>query len=152
MRRVVSVDVTGQIVFHVVVIVSVFILFVGHNQPGGGFVGGLLFAAAVALRYVTGGIDEVRSMFRFKPWTILGSGLLLSATVAATPLLRGDAVLENAYRAFDVPVLGKVSLTSALLFDLGVYLVVVGMVLMVFEAFGEDLPAEPPLADGEVDE
>lgn len=151
MRRVVPVDVTGQIVFHVVVMVSVFVLFVGHNQPGGGFVGGLLFAAAVAIRYVTGGIDEVRALFRFKPWTILGSGLMLAAVVAAVPLLRGDALLENAYRAVDVPVVGKVSLTSALLFDLGVYLVVVGMVLMVFEAFGEDLPVESGAEDEAVD-
>jgi multicomponent Na+:H+ antiporter subunit A len=144
MKRIVAIDVTGQLVFHVVVIVSVFILFVGHNQPGGGFVGGLLFAAAVALRYVTGGIDEVRSMFRFKPWTVLGSGLLLAAGVAATPLIFGDALEETAYRSFDVPVIGKVSISSALPFDIGVYLVVVGLVLMVIEAFGEDLPAETP--------
>jgi len=142
-KRIVAIDVTGQLVFHVVVIVSVFILFVGHNQPGGGFVGGLLFAAAVALRYVTGGIDGVRSLFRFKPWTVLGTGLLLSSCVAATPLLFGDALEETAYRSFEVPVLGKVSVSSSLLFDLGVYLVVVGMVLMVIEAFGEDLPNEP---------
>ena len=144
MKRIIAIDVTGQLVFHVVVIVSVFILFVGHNQPGGGFVGGLLFAAAVALRYVTGGIDEVRSFFRFKPWTVLGTGLLLSSCVAAAPLLFGDALEETAYRSFDVPVLGKVSISSSLPFDMGVYLVVVGLVLMVIEAFGEDLPAEAP--------
>ena len=144
MRRIVAIDVTGQLVFHVVVIVSVFVLFVGHNQPGGGFVGGLLFAAAVALRYVTGGIDDVRSLFRFKPWTVLGSGLLLAASVAAAPLIVGGSLVETAYRSVDVPVLGKVSISSALPFDLGVYLVVVGVVLMVIEAFGEDLPTEPP--------
>jgi multisubunit Na+/H+ antiporter MnhB subunit len=143
-RRIVAIDVTGQLVFHVVVVVSVFVLFVGHNQPGGGFVGGLLFSAAVGLRYVSGGIDEVRALFRFRPWTVLGSGLLLASVVAAFPLIFGDALEETAYGSFDVPVLGKVSLSSALLFDLGVYLVVVGVVLMVIEAFGEDLPVDAP--------
>jgi multicomponent Na+:H+ antiporter subunit A len=143
-KRIVTVDVAGQVVFHVVVVVSVFVLFVGHNQPGGGFVGGLLFGAAVALRYVTGGIDEVRSLFRFKPWTALGSGLLIASAVAAAPLLVGHDLEETSYRSVHLPVFGKVGLSSALVFDLGVYLVVVGVVLMVIEAFGEDLPAEPP--------
>lgn len=142
MRRVVAVDVTGQLVFHVVVLVSLFVLFVGHNQPGGGFVGGLLFSAALALRYVTGGIEEVRSLFRFKPWTILGTGLLLAATVAVIPLFGGGSIVENGYRSVELPLFGKVGFGSALLFDLGVYLVVVGVVLMVLEAFGEDLPPE----------
>jgi multicomponent Na+:H+ antiporter subunit A len=147
-KRIVSIDVAGQLVFHVVVVVSVFVLFVGHNQPGGGFVGGLLFSAAVALRYVTGGIDEVRSLFRFKPWTVLGCGLLLASAVAAAPLVVGHPLERTAYRSVHLPVFGKVGLSSALVFDLGVYLVVVGVVLMVIEAFGEDLPPEPP---GEVD-
>lgn len=151
MKRGVSVDVTGQLVFHVVVLVSLFVLFVGHNQPGGGFVGGLLFSAAVALRYVTGGIEEVRSLFRFKPWTILGTGLLLAATVAVIPLFAGGSIVENAYRSVELPVFGKVGLGSALLFDLGVYLVVVGVVLMVLEAFGEEPPpaAGSPVARGD---
>ena len=64
---------------------SLYLLFVGHNQPGGGFVGGIVAGAAVALRYVAGGIDDVRSLSRARPWTVLGAGLLVSAVTAAVP-------------------------------------------------------------------
>jgi multicomponent Na+:H+ antiporter subunit A len=120
---------------------SLWLLFAGHNQPGGGFVGGLLAGAAITLRYVAGGVDEVRLHSRFRPWTVLGAGLLVATVTATIPLLLGRSVLEVGYHSVDLPGLGNVALSSALVFDAGVYLAVVGMVLMVFEAFGDD-PAE----------
>ena len=67
---------------------SVYLLFAGHNQPGGGFVGGIVAGAAIALRYVAGGIDEVRDLSRVRPWTMLGAGLCWSSAIAAImPLL-----------------------------------------------------------------
>jgi multisubunit Na+/H+ antiporter MnhB subunit len=128
------------VIFPFVMIASLWLLFAGHNQPGGGFAGGLLGGAAIALRYIAGGIDEVRRHSRFRPWTVLGAGLLLSAATASAPLLFGDDVLEAGYRKVDVPVLGSLSLSSALAFDVGVYVLVIGLVLMIFEAFGD-----PPL-------
>src|SRR5690606_22668788 len=89
-----------------------------------------------------GGIDEVRSISRARPWTVLGLGLLLAIGTAFTPLLFGDPVLSSAYRSVDVPLVGSVSLTSVLVFDLGVYLAVVGLALMMFESFGDDPIAE----------
>jgi len=145
MRRLVVLDVSVRLIFHVVLITSVYLLLAGHNQPGGGFVGGLLVGAAIAMRYAAGGIEEVRSISRFTPWTILGTGLLVAAVTAGVPLLFGDSVLEGAIATLDVPVLGEVKVTSALAFDAGVYLLVVGLVLMVFEAFGDD----PRLDQGE---
>jgi multicomponent Na+:H+ antiporter subunit A len=132
--------------------VSIFLLVAGHNDPGGGFVGGLVAGAAVALRYVAGGLDDVRRMVRSRPWSILGAGVVLAALTATVPVLFGHPVLENAVWHLDVPFLGELSLTSALFFDTGVYLVVVGLVFMVFEAFGGDsrpVPDEGPSADGE---
>jgi multicomponent Na+:H+ antiporter subunit A len=136
--RVVFLDVSAQIIFHAVLIGALWLLFAGHNQPGGGFVAGLLAGSAISLRYLAGGIDEVRALSRFAPWTVLGSGLLVSATTAFVPVVLGRPVLDVAYRVVDLPVVGPVSLSSALVFDVGVFLVVVGMVLMVFEAFGEE--------------
>jgi len=130
-----------QIMFFAVLVVSVWLLFAGHNEPGGGFVGGLLAGSAITLRYIAGGMREVREQTRFRPWTVLGTGLLISAVTAAAPLLTGGDVLDVASHAITVPLLGTVHLSSALLFDIGVYITVVGMVLMAFEAFGED-PAE----------
>jgi multicomponent Na+:H+ antiporter subunit A len=139
--RLVFVDVMVQVMFFAVLVVSVWLLFAGHNEPGGGFVGGLLAGSAITLRYIAGGMREVREQTRFRPWTVLGAGLLISAATAAAPLLTGGDVLDVASHGITVPLMGSVNLSSALLFDIGVYITVVGMVLMAFEAFGED-PAE----------
>jgi multicomponent Na+:H+ antiporter subunit A len=138
--RLVFVDVMLQIVFYAILVGSLWLLFAGHNQPGGGFVGGLLVGAAIALRYIAGGIDEVRALSRFRPWTVLGSGLLVAGATAVAPLFAGDALLSVASRSLHLPLLGHPKVSSALVFDIGVYVTVIGMVLMVFEAFGE--PAE----------
>jgi multicomponent Na+:H+ antiporter subunit A len=143
-KRIVFVDVPVQVVFHVVMMASVWLLFAGHNQPGGGFVGGLLAGSAITLNYIAGGITEVRARSRFRPWTVLGAGLLLATAMATFPLLSGGAVLDVASRSVVMPLLGTVNLSSALAFDAGVYLAVVGMVLMAFEAFGDVAPSEAP--------
>jgi multicomponent Na+:H+ antiporter subunit A len=132
------VDVSVRVVFHVVLMTSLWLLFAGHNQPGGGFVGGLLAGSAITLRFIAGGIDEVRGRSRFRPWTVLGAGLLLAASTATVPLLAGGQVLEVGFASLDLPVIGAIKVSSALVFDTGVYIAVVGMVLMAFEAFGED--------------
>jgi multicomponent Na+:H+ antiporter subunit A len=116
---------------------SLWLLFAGHNQPGGGFVAGLLAGSAITLRYIAGGVSEIRSRTRFKPWTVLGAGLLLAAAVAAFPIVTGGSVLDVASGSLSVPFVGDVTVSSALAFDVGVYLTVVGMVLMAFEAFGD---------------
>jgi multicomponent Na+:H+ antiporter subunit A len=140
-RRLPFVDVSVRLVFHVVLMISLWLLFVGHNQPGGGFVGGLLAGSAITLRYIAGGIEEVRRRSRFRPWTVLGAGLLVAVGTATIPLLVGGSVLEVGHATLDLPAIGEMKLSSALLFDAGVYIAVVGMVLMAFEAFGDE-PAE----------
>jgi len=142
-KRVVFVDVSVRLIFHLVLAASLWLLFAGHNQPGGGFVGGLLAGSAITLRYVAGGIDEVRGRSRFKPWTVLGTGLLLASVTEIVPALAGGSPLDVASTSVDLPLIGHTTLSSALIFDTGVYLVVVGIVLMAFEAFGDE-PAEAP--------
>lgn len=141
MTRLVTLDVSVRIVFAAVMVGSLWLLFAGHNQPGGGFVGGIVAGAAIALRYVAGGIADVRQLSRSRPWIVLGFGLLVSVLVAIAPLFVGGAVLESASASLDVPVLGTIKLTSALVFDIGVYFAVIGLALMVFESFGDDAPA-----------
>ncbi|HEY1117933.1 MAG TPA: MnhB domain-containing protein, partial [Acidimicrobiales bacterium] len=91
---------------------------------------------------VAGGMDDVRRLTRFKPWTILGAGLTTAVVTAIVPLLSGDPVLSTAKLEADWPLFGHLKVTSALAFDIGVYLLVVGLVLMVFEAFGDDAVPE----------
>jgi multisubunit Na+/H+ antiporter MnhB subunit len=136
-----TIDLIGpsvQVIFHAVVLASVYLLVAGHNHPGGGFVGGLVASAGIAVRYITGGIGSVRRLVRLRPWTILGAGLLIAGVTAAAPLLVGRPVLSSAKWAGELPGFGPVTVSSVLAFDLGVYLVVVGLTLMVFEAFGDD--------------
>lgn len=142
MRRLLILDTSMRVLYPSIMVLSLYFLFSGHNQPGGGFVGGLAAGAAISLRYVAGGVGAVRSAFRAQPWTILGGGLTVSAATAVVPLVLGHAVLEHAKFERDVPLLGHVKVTSALPFDVGVYLIVIGIVLMVFEAFGDDLDEE----------
>ncbi len=135
-------DVSVRLLYPSIIVLSLYFLFAGHNQPGGGFVGGLTAAGAISLRYVNGGVDAVRRSFRLEPWTILGSGLALSVGTAIFPMLLGGAILEHGTLKMHPPLLGEVKATSALPFDLGVYAIVIGLVLMIFEAFGDDLDAE----------
>ena len=141
-----TIDLIGPsmpVIYLAVLMASVYLLVAGHNQPGGGFVGGLVAGAGVTVRYITGGIDEVRSLASVRPWTILGTGLLVASVTATLPLLSGDEPLNAAQWEFDVPVFGHLKLSSTLAFDAGVYMVVVGLVLMVFEAFGDDYGPPP---------
>ena len=141
MNRAVIVDVSVRLIFPALIVGSLYLLLAGHNQPGGGFVGGIVAGAAVTLRYVAGGVDEVRGLTRARPWTVLGAGLLLAVVTALAPLAFGDAVLRSYEADLDLPVLGRLKVSTSLVFDVGVYLVVLGLVLMVFESFGDDPPA-----------
>lgn len=152
MRRSRIVDTTARLVFHSALVLSVYLVFAGHNQPGGGFVGGLVAGAAITLHFVAGGMAEVRALMPVPPWTVVGTGLLVAVTTAVVPLVVGGAVLESGVAELDLPGLGTTKLTSVLVFDIGVYGVVVGLVAMVLEGFGddpvpEDLLPEDPLPE-----
>jgi multicomponent Na+:H+ antiporter subunit A len=138
MDRLPLLDLFTQLLFGSILVLATYFLFAGHNQPGGGFVGGLTAGAAISLRYVAGGTAAVRASVPAKPWSILGGGLLIAVTTAIVPLATGNSVLEHAAFDRDLPVLGAVKVTSALPFDIGVFLVVVGLVLMAYEAFGDE--------------
>jgi multicomponent Na+:H+ antiporter subunit A len=129
---------SARMLYASILVLSLYFLFAGHNQPGGGFVGGLTAGAAISLRYVAGGVASVRSAVRVPPWTVLGGGLLIAASTAIAPLLTGGAVLEHSAFERSFPLLGTVKATTALPFDVGVYLVVVGLILMAYEAFGDE--------------
>jgi multisubunit Na+/H+ antiporter MnhB subunit len=137
-KRSVIVDVTARLILPSALLFALHLLLVGHDRPGGGFVGGLVAGAAVAAIFVAGGIDDVRTVVPVRPWTILGGGLILGAVPAVLPALFGDPVLYKWATEVSLPVLGDFKLSSVLVFDIGVSLVVVGLVFMVFEAFGEE--------------
>lgn len=143
MRRSVIFDSTLRLVFDGAMVLSVYLLFRGHDHPGGGFVGGLVAGAAVALWFVAGGFDEVARVLPVKAWTLLSAGLVLVTGTALAPLAFGRPVLDQPVGSWDLPGIGPLTVAGATVFDAGVYLVVVGLVAMVFEGLGDD-PVDDP--------
>lgn len=131
-------DTTMRLAFDAALVLSVYLLFAGHNQPGGGFIGGLVAAAAFALRYIASGLDDILDAVRVRPWLFLSTGLALASGTAIWPLLADSAPLDQRALEWTIPLLGDVKLTTATIFDTGVYLIVVGLVLMTFEGLGDD--------------
>jgi multicomponent Na+:H+ antiporter subunit A len=150
MRHSLILDATVRFIFDGAIVLSIYLLFAGHNQPGGGFVGGLIAASAVALRYIAGGLDEVRDMLWVPPWTFVAAGLALASGSAIAPMLFGDPPLDQFVFEWHPPVLGDVKLATAIVFDAGVYLIVVGLALMIFVGLGDEPDSEvgPELPDG----
>lgn len=135
--RMLILDTSVKILYPSILVLAMYFLFAGHNRPGGGFVSGLMVGAALSLRFVSGGAEAVRSTFRLSSHMILGMGLAISATTALFPVLLGGSILEHGELEFDFPIFHHVKLTSTFAFDLGVDLVVVGLILMAFAAFGD---------------
>ncbi|WNG93365.1 Na+/H+ antiporter subunit A [Mycobacterium sp. ITM-2016-00318] len=129
-------EVATRMIFPLIMVLSAYFFFAGHNTPGGGFAGGLTAGLALVLRYLAGGRYELGETLPLDAGKILGVGLGLSAGTAVASLLLGAPVLSSAVLQFDIPALGTVKLVTALFFDLGVYLIVVGLVLDVLRSLG----------------
>jgi multicomponent Na+:H+ antiporter subunit A len=117
----------------------VFLLFAGHNAPGGGFAAGLVVGTALIVRYLAGGRYELGEAAPVHPGLLLGSGLFLSAGVGLVALLGGGEVLQSWIVDIHVPVIGTVHLVTSLFFDVGVFLVVIGLVLDVLRSLGAEI-------------
>lgn len=145
LRQSLVLEVCVRLTFHAVLATSLFFLFAGHNSPGGGFVGGLVAGCAFVLRYLAGGRFAAGAV-RLRAETVLGAGLLTASAAVVAPWLAGGQALQSGYTALEVPVLGYVPLASVLVFDSGVFLIVVGIVLMILTSLG----AQPHTALGEL--
>ena len=134
-------DVGIRTVFHTVLIFGVFLLFAGHNAPGGGFIGGLVAAAAFVLRFVADPEGRSGRPLPFHPTTLLGGGVALAVLTGAASWLVGGELLESGKATLHAPLLGAVKVTSALPFDIGVFLVVVGLVGTILTTLGTEREA-----------
>lgn len=135
-------EVATRIIFPLIMVLSAYLFFAGHNTPGGGFAGGLTAGLALVLRYLAGGRYELGETLPLDAGKVLGTGLALSAGTALASLFLGAPVLSSAVLHLDVPVLGDIKLVTALFFDLGVYLIVVGLVLDILRSLGARVDVE----------
>jgi multicomponent Na+:H+ antiporter subunit A len=141
-RRSLLFEVITRVVFHAMVVFALFLLFRGHSSPGGGFAAGLVVGLALAVRYLAGGRYGLGEALPVHPGLILGTGLFLSAGVGLGSLLAGQHAIESFLVDLHLPVFGDVHLVTSLFFDLGVFLVVVGLVLDVLRSLGAEVDVQ----------
>ncbi len=150
-NRSILVEVLIRLLFHPAIIVSVYLLFAGHNEPGGGFAGGLLAGLALVARYLAGGRYELGEAAPIDPGKILGLGIILAVGTATASLFFGGLPLESAYFSTELPVLGSVSFGTSTIFDVGVYLVVIGLVYDILRSLGSEIDRQSETDGAEPD-
>lgn len=118
----------GSLLFFLINIFSVYLLVRGHNLPGGGFVGGLGSALSLIMLSLAFGVERTQRILRVDPVRLAIAGLMLAVCVALLPLVFGEPLLRHFYLSFDrLPLFGRLEVGTPLLFDIGVFLVVVGV-------------------------
>lgn len=117
-------------------IFSIFLFLRGHNHPGGGFVGGLTAAAAYALFAISNGVDNTKKLLGFDSIRLISAGLLLAFISGVIGIAYGKSFLTGIWWNSELPVVGKVG--TPLLFDLGVYLLVLGIVVKIIFSLAEE--------------
>ncbi|MFT4109379.1 Na+/H+ antiporter subunit A [Propionicimonas sp.] len=148
-------EVVTRLLFPVMIVVSVYLLVAGHNLPGGGFAGGLVAGTALLVRYLAGGGQELDEAMPVPAGVLIGSGLVLSVLTAISPLAFGGVIFQSYEVHLHVPgwdalatpwgtwtLLGDIHLVSSTAFDIGVYLVVLGMMLDLGRSLGSGIDAQ----------
>ncbi|KPL84031.1 monovalent cation/H+ antiporter subunit B [Thermanaerothrix daxensis] len=118
------------------IVFSVFLLLRGHNEIGGGFVGGLVASVAVVLYMIAEGVQAARDLLKIEPRLLIATGLLIALSSAVFAWVVNRPFMTGLWWKYPLPVLGKVG--TPLLFDVGVYLAVMGTTLMILFTLAED--------------
>lgn len=135
-RRSIIFEVVARLMFPVLIVFGIYLLLAGHNNPGGGFAAGMVTGLALMVRYLAGGRYELDEAAPIDAGVLMGTGLFLAAASGLAPLAFGGVVLQSAQVDLAVPLLGEVHLVTSTFFDIGVYLVVVGLVLDLLRTLG----------------
>lgn len=135
--------VTEGVLTPAVLVFSGYLLFAGHHDAGGGFAAGLVAGIAFALRYVAGGARELVSAAPTGASRLLGAGLLLATLTGIGGLFAGANLLQHRLLRVDVPLIGHIEFPTSLLFGIGVYILVLGLVLTLLKTLGVRLGSDP---------
>jgi multicomponent K+:H+ antiporter subunit A len=145
----------ARVALPLALLLAVFLLLRGHDLPGGGFAAGVLAAVALYLQRVARGRTWADARRRVPAPALIAGGVLVTTLTGTASLLAGRPFLTSYYEKVSVPLIGKVPVSSALAFDIGVMLAVVGAILLVLERLGavddaveDDTVRTPATADG----
>lgn len=122
---------TTRLFLKVMAIISLYLLFRGHNSPGGGFIGGIVLATGFIFYGIVFGSNEIKKIIRYNSRTWMGIGLSLVILAAVIPLFFGEEPLTGIWYEGLWPLLGTVHLGTPLIFDTGIYVGVAGLILSV---------------------
>lgn len=117
---------------------SLYLLLSGHNEPGGGFSGGLVASAVFALHMLAFDAASTRRMLLVRPETLIGAGLLLAMVAGFLGVARGRPFLTGLWAELPVADAGRIAVGTPVLFDLGIYVVVVGVSTIILLSLAED--------------
>lgn len=129
---------TAKVVFFIIFLFSIHIFFVGHYTPGGGFVGGLLTTGAIVLLLLAFDLRTIQQILPFNFTVVTAIGLLLALATAAGSIFFNVPFFTHVFDDFNLPLFGETSLHTAMIFDSGVYLVVVGSAITIIQSIGGD--------------
>lgn len=127
----------SQSLLPLALLVSFYIFLRGHNLPGGGFIAGLVTAVAFILQYIAHGSNWIAQRLTINYRKIISVGVAIAAFTGVGSWLFGKPFMKTWFDYFDIPLIGEIELASALVFDLGVYITVVGSTLMILASLGQ---------------
>tara|TARA_R110001592_G_scaffold103298_2_gene291171 strand:+ start:38988 stop:41690 length:2703 start_codon:yes stop_codon:yes gene_type:complete len=135
----------SQSLLPLAILVSAFIFIRGHNMPGGGFIAGLITAVAFLQQYIAHGVEWMTSRLRINYQLLIASGLLIATCTGLGSFMFDRPFMTTWFDHFHLPWVGEFELASAMLFDLGVYLTVVGSTLLILANLGKLTTSERPV-------
>lgn len=127
-----------KILVYIIMTFSIYILFAGHHNPGGGFIGGLITASALVLLYIAFDYRTVREIIPVDFKLLSATGVIISILTGVASFLFDAPFLSQTFTYIDLPLFGKTEVASALIFDLGVYFAVVGTTMTIITSISED--------------
>jgi multicomponent K+:H+ antiporter subunit A len=147
--------VATRLLLPLAVMVGLYIFLRGHNQPGGGFIAGLVISIAILMQYMASGYQFAAQRLRADHHTLIGLGVLTAAATGLGSLVFGAPFMTTAFDYFSLPLIGEFELATAMLFDIGVALTVIGAVILALAQLSQVAQSaekqEPQKADEAMD-
>jgi multicomponent Na+:H+ antiporter subunit B len=141
-----------QVAFFLINLLAAYLLIRGHERPGGGFIAGLCTAISLVLLSLGITVEQTRRTIRWRSARIAAIGSLLVVATAAGPMFFGHPFFTHFHATTaDLPLFGRITLSTTLLFDFGIYLIVVGVMAKILFAFGLSTAGKSAFVEGEED-